>query len=59
MKGGPVREEERKVGENRRGGGGGIWEGKGTGKGEERWGRDGLGPMGQALGLQIFLSPAR
>ena len=50
MKGGPVREEGRKVGENRRGGGGGA-EG-GSGRGREPTRAHGLG-----FGSSNFLKP--
>ena len=56
MKGGPVREEGRKVGENRRGGGGGGGDG-GSGRGREpgrekrEGGEMGLGPW---AGLCVF-----
>ena len=41
------------------GGGGGVGLGRGVESGRGREGEGRLGPMGQAIGFQMFLSPAR
>ena len=51
MKGGPVREEGRKVGENRRGGGVGSGRGREPGREKREGGEMGLGPW---AGLWVF-----